>query len=303
MAKNNAPLFDDDDLTGGPSPEAAARLATIITVFLGLVALGFAGWYISGYLKNAGNEERTAQYTEVLVEFQTGLNDEDTTSRLTKLLNAGTKAENLAATFGNNSLGFQTLLLAGNSRFEAAYGQQPDKAREVLKAALASYDKALSIAMEDQSRAVAHLARANTYDNLGFLGEVTMASEANKAYAEASRIGRGTAVDLEARLGTARLLVAQVGRENEARPLLQSVVNESRALMESGITGDMLAANDVTTFSIRTPSRSVTRSQKEMESLRRMQYASLGGFAQELLDRLPALAGGTTESLTAATTK
>jgi tetratricopeptide (TPR) repeat protein len=289
MAKNDAPLFDDEDLTGGPSTESAARGAAWITSLVVMVAVVIGGWYLFSNMKVSAAEKQTAVFYQAYSVYEAAIADQDTTNRLTRLEEAAIEADKLANDLGSTPLGALSLLLSGNARFEASNGQPREKAIELLEQALAVYDRLIAAAKDNRTKAIGLLARGNTLENLTFRGKGERSEEALKAYRQAADLAKGTAIDLEARLSEGRLLLGLKGRESEARKVLESVVEDSHRAHNEGLTANMHALTPLTTQTIRTQTQNKVLTVDQLDQIRRMSYTTLGTMAQELLDRLPAL--------------
>lgn len=295
MAKYAGPLLDDDDLDSAAATEWYARNAAWITTLIGLIAVGFAGWYIFQSYRDRGNEQRTAKLTELMVQFEVALQDTDTTSRANLLRTLSSSALFQANELGNHRIALQALLIAGNAQYELGLTLAGEEGVKALRDALPLYDQFVSRSQSNEDKAIGILARANTLDNIAFLsGDVQAATEASRAYGEVSRMAPRSALDLEARLGAARLLAAQPGREDEARKLLDSVVEESRRTAQGGLAGQLRADDPVTTLTVTTQQGQREVSQADIVNLRSLSQASLGAKAQELLKRLPAIVSTTT---------
>lgn len=294
------PFLDDDVLIGSQSEDWVAKYSTYVTLVLGVIVLGLAGWFFWTTTRTNKQENQTAVFTEAFQSVLVASQETETTKRLTMLRDASLANIKLADDIKGSPLARQALLIAGNALFEAAYGQPKDVAVENLTEALTIYDRFLASAATDEERALANLARGNALDNLAFFtGDTKKVDEARTAYESVNRLAKGSAMDLEARLGVARLYMAQAGREQEARPILESVIRDSKAFSATGITKTMRDASPLTTITVTVDGREKEFTQAELEKIRDTRSVSLGGIAEDLLKRLPALTTTTTGSATA----
>lgn len=206
-----------------------------VAIFAVIVLVVLGGTSIYRKMRADKYSAASAELGGVMQNLRGALTSTDAAKRKEQFQTAIDRAERLVSNYSGTYAARAAQLAMGNAWYYQAAGSETrgQESRDNLKSAVDAYQKYLTMAETDEEKAEGQLALAQAQENLMFAsggGEESQnyQKQALDAYKEAQRLGNGTYIDAEAKLGQARLLYGLQRRENDARTLLEAVAAERK---------------------------------------------------------------------------
>ena len=209
--------------------------ANILTTVVLILALGFLGWKLYGRYSESRMVAAGSQLGTLLRHYGEGINASTKEKRTEMLATAVNDAERIAKEHSGTYAGRLALLIMGNAKYYQGMLAETagEEAVSALREARAAFERFIRVAQTPEEKAAGHLALGQTLENLLFITkDLSLGVEATNAYKEVEKILPNSYLAAEAKLGMARLLQNQQGRQDEARKLYEEII-ASRPAPES----------------------------------------------------------------------
>ncbi|MCX7716815.1 MAG: tetratricopeptide repeat protein [Candidatus Sumerlaeaceae bacterium] len=199
---------------------------TLTTVVL-IVALGFLGWKLYGKYVESRQAAAGAELGTLLRHYYQGIGAPTKDKRTEMLATTVNDAERIAREHAKTYAGRLALLILGNAKYyEGMFAETAgEEAVNALREARGAFERFIRVAASPEEKAAGHLALGQTLENLLFITkDLALAVEAQDAYKEVVKLVPNSYLAAEAKLGMARLLQNQQGRQEEARKLYEEII-------------------------------------------------------------------------------
>lgn len=211
------------------------RNANVLTTVVLVVALGFVGWKLYGKYTESRMVSAGAELGTLLRHYGEGISAPAKEKRTEMFATAVNNAERIAKEHAGTYAGRTALLILGNAKYyEGMFAETAgEEAVTALREARGAYERFIRVAATPEEKAAGQLALGQTLENLLFITkDLSIGVEAQEAYKEVVKVLPNSYLAAEAKMGMARLLQNQQGRQEEARKLYQEVI-ASRPVQEA----------------------------------------------------------------------
>ena len=185
------------------------RNGMILNVCLGVVLAGVLGFYGYKWMNERAVRAANMDLSPVVQRFSEAMGTEDDAKKNEQLDAAVTAANEVVEKHKGNKVGREAQMMIANAQYDMAVNKTGQDVA-MFEKARDSFQKAVDMSETKEEKAAGLIGKGNVLENLAFIQEnPKLLEDAIAVYKEAQTVAAGTYLGGEAKLNTARALLAQ----------------------------------------------------------------------------------------------